>query len=65
MILVIENRQTFASTTTPSPQASERSHECSLQETLRRMGFYAARAPRRRRREPPLDGSGGNGRDAR
>jgi len=45
MILVIENRATL-DPIAPAPRA----HECSLQLTLRRLGFYAARpAPKHSR----------------
>ena len=49
MILVIENRAAL-----DSPAPTPRAHECSLQLTLRRLGFYAARpAPKRRRLTTP------------
>ena len=48
MILIIDER------TPPDLFGSEppRAHECSLQQTLRRMGFYAARVPRARTATP-------------
>ncbi len=44
MILVIENPDTLDRRVDSVPRV----HECSLQQTLRRMGFYAARPPKPR-----------------
>lgn len=54
MILIVEKPQQLE-----RPSQSTREHECSLQITLRRMGFYAARpsSPHRPHASRPLPGA--------